>query len=278
MGSRHLAGPAFAGAVPTPFEQVAAGGIAVASADYRLSGEAQWPAQLHDAKAAVRWLRARAGELGIDGERIARLGRVGGRPPRRAARPHRRRPRARGRPRRDRPVEPGKRRRRLVRAERPQGDGHRHRHRPHGPGHARGPAAGRAPAAVPDAAAQASPVTHVSPGAPPFLLLHGSADRLVPCVQSERFHHALQAAGVAAELTSTPALITCGPARPGPRSGRWSRRSAPSASGCSLGADPDPGHAIAARGADADRVGGDDRGDGEPFGQPQRLARARRRP
>ena len=37
-------------------------GIAVASVDYRLSGEAVWPAQLHDAKAAVRWLRARAGD------------------------------------------------------------------------------------------------------------------------------------------------------------------------------------------------------------------------
>ncbi len=43
----------------------------MASADYRLSGEATWPAQLHDVKAAVRWLRACAGELGIDGERIA---------------------------------------------------------------------------------------------------------------------------------------------------------------------------------------------------------------
>ena len=53
-------------------------GIAVASADYRLSGEATWPAQLHDVKAAVRWLRARAGELGIDGDRIAAWGESAG--------------------------------------------------------------------------------------------------------------------------------------------------------------------------------------------------------
>ena len=46
----------------------------MASIDYRLSGEAVWPAQLHDAKAAVRWLRARADELGIDPDRIAAWG------------------------------------------------------------------------------------------------------------------------------------------------------------------------------------------------------------
>src|ERR1700733_15126523 len=80
-GSRHLAGPAFRGVLPSPFEQVARAGLAGASADYRLSGEAIWPAQLHDVKAAVRWLRARAGELGIDGERIAAWGESAGGPP-----------------------------------------------------------------------------------------------------------------------------------------------------------------------------------------------------
>ena len=64
LGSRRSAGPAYA--ATEPFERVARAGIAVASIDYRLSGEAVWPAQLHDAKAAVRWLRSRADELGID--------------------------------------------------------------------------------------------------------------------------------------------------------------------------------------------------------------------
>ena len=64
MGSRRSLGPAYAGVSPDPFEQVAAAGIAVASVDYRLSGEDRWPAQLHDAKAAVRWLRARGAEVG----------------------------------------------------------------------------------------------------------------------------------------------------------------------------------------------------------------------
>ena len=50
----------------------------MASIDYRLSGEAIWPAQLHDAKAAVRWLRSRADELGIDPARIAAWGESSG--------------------------------------------------------------------------------------------------------------------------------------------------------------------------------------------------------
>jgi acetyl esterase/lipase len=41
----------------------------------------------------------------------------------------------------------------------------------------------------------------MSPPAPPFLLLHGSADRLVPCAQSERLHRALRQAGASSGLT-----------------------------------------------------------------------------
>jgi acetyl esterase/lipase len=36
------------------------GHYAGVSAGYRLSGEAQWPAQIHDCKAAIRWVRANA--------------------------------------------------------------------------------------------------------------------------------------------------------------------------------------------------------------------------
>jgi acetyl esterase/lipase len=46
-------------------------GFAVASANYRLVPSAIWPAQLHDVKAAVRWLRANAAEQGLDPARIA---------------------------------------------------------------------------------------------------------------------------------------------------------------------------------------------------------------
>jgi len=49
-------------------------GYAIASVDYRLSGEAKFPAQIHDMKAAVRYLRANASELGIDPDRIGATG------------------------------------------------------------------------------------------------------------------------------------------------------------------------------------------------------------
>ena len=38
LGSRHAAGPGYRGASPTPFEQIARAGIAVASLHYRLPG------------------------------------------------------------------------------------------------------------------------------------------------------------------------------------------------------------------------------------------------
>jgi acetyl esterase/lipase len=200
VGSRHTAGPAYRGASPTPFERVAQAGIAVASVDYRLSGEARFPAQLHDAKAAVRWLRARAGDVGIDPGRIAAWGESAGGhlaellglttddeslegdvgltgttsrvcavvawyAPSDVA--------AVATDTGADPADPATREAQLLGAPAPE---------------------------VPERAAQASPVTHVSPGAPPFLLLHGAADRFVPSVQSERLYAALVEAGVEAEL------------------------------------------------------------------------------
>jgi acetyl esterase/lipase len=199
-GSRHSAGPGYRGARPSPFERVARAGIAVASVDYRLSGEATWPAQLHDAKAAVRWLRARADDLGIDPERVAAWGESAGghlaellgltiddaelegdigvtgpssavsavaawyAPSDVAAVAT------------DTgldPADPTTRENRLLGAPAPS---------------------------VPELAVQASPISHVSPGAPPFLLLHGADDGFIPAVQSERLHAALVQAGVQAEF------------------------------------------------------------------------------
>ncbi|MCW2635049.1 MAG: putative esterase [Blastococcus sp.] len=198
MGSRHSLGPSYAAG--GPFERVAQAGIAVASIDYRLSGEATWPAQLHDAKAAVRWLRARAEEIGIDPERIAAWGESAGGhlaellgltiddaelegdvgitgissavsavvawyAPSDVA--------AVAPDKGADPADPSTREAQLLGAPAPS---------------------------VPELAAQASPVTHVHPGAPPFLLLHGLDDRFVPCVQSDRLYALLEAAGVDVEL------------------------------------------------------------------------------
>ncbi len=49
-------------------------GYALASIDYRTSAEAIWPAQIHDCRAAVRWLRDHAGEYGLDANRIGAWG------------------------------------------------------------------------------------------------------------------------------------------------------------------------------------------------------------
>ena len=49
-------------------------GFAVASVDYRLSTVAPFPAQAHDIKAAIRFLRAHASEYGFDASRIVIAG------------------------------------------------------------------------------------------------------------------------------------------------------------------------------------------------------------
>ena len=49
---------------------VTSGQFVGVSIGYRLSGEATWPAQIHDCKAAIRWLKANADSLGIDPDRI----------------------------------------------------------------------------------------------------------------------------------------------------------------------------------------------------------------
>ena len=50
------------------------GRYAAATIGYRMSAEARWPAQIHDCKAAIRWLRANAEEFGYDADRIAVIG------------------------------------------------------------------------------------------------------------------------------------------------------------------------------------------------------------
>src|SRR5581483_6004784 len=51
---------------PGVLASIAARGYVVTSLEYRLSGEAPFPAAIQDVKAAIRWLRAHAAEYGID--------------------------------------------------------------------------------------------------------------------------------------------------------------------------------------------------------------------
>lgn len=55
-------------------QALAARGYVAATISYRLSGEAPFPAAIHDCKAAVRYLRANATKLGIDADRIGAIG------------------------------------------------------------------------------------------------------------------------------------------------------------------------------------------------------------
>jgi len=52
-------------------QQLAAKGYVTVTADYRLSTEALYPAAVYDLKAAIRWLRANAGQYPIDTTKIA---------------------------------------------------------------------------------------------------------------------------------------------------------------------------------------------------------------
>ena len=53
-------------------------GFAVANVQYRVSTQSIWPAQIQDLKAAIRYLKVHADELGIDPERIVVAGESAG--------------------------------------------------------------------------------------------------------------------------------------------------------------------------------------------------------
>jgi acetyl esterase/lipase len=55
-------------------EWLAEHGYAVASISYRFSQQALFPAQIHDCKGALRWLRAHAGKYGYDASRVVVAG------------------------------------------------------------------------------------------------------------------------------------------------------------------------------------------------------------
>jgi acetyl esterase/lipase len=54
------------------------GNYACVKINYRLSTEAQWPAQLYDCKAAIRWIKANADRFGFDKDKIAVEGELSG--------------------------------------------------------------------------------------------------------------------------------------------------------------------------------------------------------
>ncbi len=173
--------------------RLAAAGFVCVAPEYRLTGESPWPAQIHDVKAAIRWLRAAHATLGVDERRIAALGSSAGAHLALLAA---------GTP--DMPEFEGSggssgvsTALAAVVAIYPPTLFYPGEERSHGGTPARalmGDAAGE------DVARAASPVTYARPGYPPTLLLHGSADKVVPPSASMVMYQALVTAGVPVEL------------------------------------------------------------------------------
>ncbi|WP_194916765.1 alpha/beta hydrolase [Catenulispora rubra] len=179
------------------FDTLVAAGIAAATIDYRFSGEAKFPAQLHDVRAAIRFLRSNASTWGLDPARVGVWGESsGGTLGALAA---------------------------LAPADKATGatddadlpiaaaatwcsptDLVALRHFSAIAGLLGGDGDGADGNGNADklmaAATLASPVTHVHAGAPPFLIMHGDADRRVPVDQAELLHKALAAAGARSEF------------------------------------------------------------------------------
>jgi acetyl esterase/lipase len=72
----YVHGGAWRGGVrdSVPFAALLNDGFPIASVDYRLSTQAVFPAQVHDIKAAIRFLRSKQTQLGIDSRRIVIAG------------------------------------------------------------------------------------------------------------------------------------------------------------------------------------------------------------
>jgi acetyl esterase/lipase len=175
-------------------------GYFTASVEYRLSGEAPWPAQIEDCKLAVRWLRANAEKYHVNPDRIGCLGHsagghlvsclgtLGGESTLNGVGAYQGvSSRVQAVVDEAGPVDftpPG----------RPTLGAETTDH----PGLVK--LFGGSFADKGDAWRQASSALHVSNETPPFLILHGEMDHLVPIAQAEEMFAALQAGGVPAEL------------------------------------------------------------------------------
>ncbi|MGW5020155.1 alpha/beta hydrolase fold domain-containing protein [Streptomyces cacaoi] len=174
---------------PGPFARIAAAGLAVASVDHRLSGEARFPAPLEDLRTALGWLALRADELGTDPGRTVVWGEsAGGHLASLLALTEETRP-LRGAVVWYGPSD-------LTTA--------RGSYVPEDPTSPEALLLGDAPAALPGRAREASPLARVRAGAPPFLLVHGEADTMVAPEHSVELAARLTEAGVPAELRLVP--------------------------------------------------------------------------
>jgi acetyl esterase/lipase len=181
---------------------VASGKYAGATIDYRLSQDATWPAQIHDCKAAVRWLRRNAKKYNLDPQRIGVVGASAGGHLAAMLGTSGNIERLEGKvgdnldetSRVSCVVDEYGPSELLAMSEFPSDVEH------DSPDSPESRLVGGAIQQRKDVARSASPITYVSSDDPPFLLIHGTDDPLVPYDQSERFLAALQEEGVDALL------------------------------------------------------------------------------
>lgn len=183
-------------------QRLPAAGFAVGLVHFRHSREAVYPAQLHDVKAAVRWLRHHHATLALDPDRFAAWGHAAGGHLAVMLAVTGGRPELEG----DVGVLGPDSGVQAAVAWSPPSDFTRlPPPPPSSPFHATGedPHAwllGGAPAQHPALAAAASPLTHVSESAAPLLVVHGTADDVVPITQSETLVATYWQAGADAEF------------------------------------------------------------------------------
>ena len=165
-------------------------GYVVATIDYRLSGEAPFPAAIQDVNCAIRWMRANAAKLGVDPNKI---GLVGG-----SAGGHLAMLAAYSADTNDPELQgtgghPGvsTRVQALVDLYGPNSLARARRSRA-----TRAFLQGKTSAQDPQLYAKASPINYVTKDAPPTLILHGSIDELVPVTQSDNLSARLAELGV----------------------------------------------------------------------------------
>jgi acetyl esterase/lipase len=172
-------------------------GFAVVSIDYRLSGKAIFPAQLEDAHNALRWIEANAAQYNLDAKKIGVWGMSAGGMLAALV----------GTGAESTGANTDLRVQAVVDYYGPsdllQGDEHALEGSDRNwsgaeswPSRYLGGTIGEYPLRV----AATNPISYVSADDPPFLLVHGDQDRIVPIHQSEILFQALQQAGVESEL------------------------------------------------------------------------------
>ncbi len=176
---------------------LSARGFMVASINYRLSGEATFPAAIEDCKCAIRYLRANAAKYEIDPRRIGLVGSSAGAHLALLA----------GLADEEAGLEgsggwPGVSSRVAAVASLKGVSDFTVGHKAFQDGQGIAPMRflGGTMEEKPEAYRRASPLTWLSPGDPPILLLHGDADTTVPYDQSVKLKKAYDKLGLPAEL------------------------------------------------------------------------------